>query len=65
MRISRNIAHNFFSAQSHANFVEDVKDNKMRQSPFLLVFIEPIAMQSLKSEVGGPFEFPFYSETFL
>ena len=31
---------------------------------FLLVFI-PIAAQSLKSEVRGPFQFPFYSETFL
>ena len=27
--------------------------------------LNPIAMQSLKSEVGGPFEFPFHSETFL
>ena len=60
--ISRTIFSPHNSTQISLRMWEKIKCDNLLFSWFLL---NPIAMQSLKSEVCGPFEFPFYSETFL
>ena len=60
--ISRKIFSPHNSTQIFLRMWKKIKCDNLLFSWFLL---SPIAMQSLKSEVGGPFEFPFYSKTFL